>query len=73
MAPDKIKGIMFSKNRKRFVGCAGFPDCKNAYPLPQKGYISKTSKICDKCKTPIIRIKNKGAKAWDICLDIKCR
>ncbi len=65
--------ILFSKNRKRFVGCSGFPDCKNAYPLPQKGYISKTSEICDKCKTPIIRIRNKGKKAWDICLDIKCK
>jgi len=65
--------IMNSKNRKRFVGCSGFPDCKNAYPLPQKGYISNTNNICDKCKTPIIRVKNKGTKAWEICLDIKCQ
>jgi len=64
--------IIFSKNRKRFVGCSGFPDCKNTYPLPQKGFISKTDRVCEECKTPIIQLK-KDKKIWDICLDMKCQ
>jgi DNA topoisomerase-1 len=65
--------LIVSKNKKRFVGCTGYPDCKNSYPLPQKGYISKTDKLCESCKTPIIRVKTKDKKSWDMCLDIKCK
>ena len=64
--------LITSKNKKRFIGCKGYPECKNTYPLPQKGYISKTDKICNNCKTPIIRVKSKGKKSWKMCLDIKC-
>ena len=57
---EKNLRLIVSKNKKRFVGCTGYPDCKNTYPLPQKGGILKTNKICENCKTPIISIKNKG-------------
>ena len=64
--------IRFSKNRKRFVGCTGFPDCKNTYPLPQKGYVNSTSKTCDKCKAPIVRIKAREKRAWELCINPEC-
>ncbi len=65
--------LIISRNKKRFVGCKGYPDCKNTYPLPQKGGISKTDKICDECKTPIVLVKMKGKKPWRMCLDMKCK
>jgi DNA topoisomerase-1 len=65
--------LIISRNKKRFIGCTGYPDCKNTYPLPQKGFISKTDKICEACKTPIIRVKTKGKKPWNMCLDMNCK
>lgn len=64
--------IRTSKKGKRFVGCTGYPECSNTYPLPQKGMIIKTDKICDFCKTPIIKLKIKGKKPWELCLDSSC-
>ena len=64
--------IRTSKNKKRFVGCTGFPSCKNTYSLPQKGAIFVTDKLCKKCNTPIVRIKSKGKKAWELCLNSEC-
>jgi len=64
--------VRFSKNRKRFLGCTGFPDCKNTYPLPQKGYINSTQKTCDACNAPIVRVKAKDKKAWELCVNPEC-
>jgi DNA topoisomerase-1 len=64
--------VRFSKKRKRFVGCTGFPDCKNTYPIPQKGYINPTQKTCSKCNSPIVRIKAKEKRAWELCINPEC-
>ncbi len=64
--------IRMSRRGKRFVGCTGYPKCKNTYPLPQRGVIIKTDRKCDVCKTPVIQLKNSGKKAWEICLDPNC-
>jgi len=64
--------IRMSKKGKRFVGCSGFPNCKNTYSLPQSGDITKTDKRCEKCNTPIVRVKMKGKKVWDLCLNSDC-
>ena len=64
--------IKISRNRKRFVACTGYPECKNTYPLPQKGMIRTTGKICEKCQTPILQIKSKGKRPWEMCLDPEC-
>ena len=64
--------IRMSKKRKRFVGCTGYPDCSNTYSLPQKGGVYKTDKICEACQTPIITVKMKGKKAWNLCLNADC-
>ena len=65
--------IRFSRKGKRFVGCTGFPACKNTYSLPQKGVIEKTDEVCDVCNTPVVRVKMAGKKAWDMCLDADCK
>ena len=64
--------IRMSRKGKRFVGCTGYPRCKNTYPLPQRGVILKTDKQCDVCHTPVIQLKTSGKKAWEICLDPNC-
>ena len=64
--------IRMSRRGKRFVGCTGYPKCKNTYPLPQRGAIIKTEKVCDSCKTPVIQLKTRGKKPWEICLDPEC-
>jgi len=64
--------IRTSKNNKRFVGCTGFPDCKNTYSLPQQGAIYDTGKICEKCNTPIVKVKARGKRAWELCLNSYC-
>jgi len=64
--------IRFSRKGDRFAGCTNFPKCRNAYPLPQKEKITKTDKICDACKAPIIQVKVKGRKSSDMCLNPRC-
>jgi DNA topoisomerase-1 len=64
--------IRTSKSNKRFVGCTGFPDCKNTYSLPQQGGIYDTGKICEKCNAPVVKVKAKGKPAWELCLNSDC-
>jgi DNA topoisomerase I len=64
--------VRVSKKGKRFVGCQGYPDCTNTYSLPQQGGLTMTSQLCDACKTPIVRVKFKGKRHWDLCLNSDC-
>jgi len=66
--------VMFSpKTRKYFVGCTGYKDgCKTGYPLPHGASFQPLNKICDKCKTPIIKVLRKGKRQFNMCLDPKC-
>jgi DNA topoisomerase-1 len=64
--------IRVSKNRKRFVGCTGFPSCKNTYSLPQKGGIITTDHKCKTCNSPIVKVTMTGKKPWSLCLNSDC-
>ena len=64
--------VRISKKRKRFVGCSGFPDCKNTYSLPQNGAIIPTGNACKECSGPVIKVRSKGKKAWELCLNSEC-
>ena len=64
--------VRVSKKNKRFVGCTGFPDCKNTYSLPQKGTLLNTEKTCEECNAPIVKIKSKGKRAWSLCINNNC-
>jgi len=65
---------MFSpKTRKHFVGCSGYKDgCKTSFPLPPRSKFQRLDKICDKCKTPIIRVIRWGRRPFNMCLDPNC-
>jgi len=72
--PKCGKPMMIRKSRKgkRFVGCTGYPDCKNTYSLPQNGGIFSNDKACSECGAPVVRVKAKGKRAWELCLNSEC-
>ncbi|MEA1985851.1 MAG: DNA topoisomerase [Euryarchaeota archaeon] len=44
----------------RFVGCSGYPQCRNTYPLPKKGALSVLrSMTCKKGGLVVIKVGNK--------------
>ena len=60
-------------NGSRFIGCSNYPNCKNSFPLPRDCFIEKTGKICEHCKTPILKIKRKSKRPFNMCLDPNCK
>jgi DNA topoisomerase-1 len=66
--------VMFSpKTRKYFVGCTGYKDgCRTSYPLPHGASFQRMDKVCDKCKTPIIKVIRRGRRPFNMCLDTHC-
>ncbi|QLC49620.1 topoisomerase DNA-binding C4 zinc finger domain-containing protein [Methanolobus zinderi] len=47
-------------DKGRFVGCSGYPSCKNTYPLPKKGALNVLrSKQCEKEGVAVIKVGNK--------------
>ncbi|MGI0043719.1 MAG: DNA topoisomerase, partial [Nitrososphaeraceae archaeon] len=71
-----LKIIKSSKTKKRFVGCSNYSsgECKATAPLPQKGSIRTTGKICSSCRWPVLEnVYSHGAKyRWKFCINIKC-
>ncbi len=63
--------IIRMRNRKQFVGCTGYPDCRNTYPLPQGSYVKSAGKECPSCGKPTIRVK-KGKTHYTMCIDPDC-
>ena len=68
---NKIRIIRSKATKKRFVGCEGYPDCDQTYPLPQRGDIIGTGDICAQCGSPKIKILG-GRRPWVLCLDPHC-
>ena len=56
---------------KQFVGCSTWPNCNNAFPLPQYSKVVPLHKVCEQCKTPKVKVFMKG-KVFEMCLDPKC-
>jgi DNA topoisomerase-1 len=70
----KLLILRSKRTGKRFVGCTNYFEeiCKTSYPLPQKGQIKSSIKLCKKCGCPTVRVVNRGKRAWNLCLDPKC-
>ena len=60
------------KNRSQFVGCKGYPECSNTYPLPD-GKIEPLPEQCDECGAPRVRIIRFRSKPIERCLNPECR
>jgi DNA topoisomerase-1 len=68
---EKLRVIRSKATKKRFVGCQGYPNCDQTYPLPQRGDIIGTDEICPQCGSPKIKILG-GRRPWILCLDPYC-
>jgi len=68
---QKLRVIRSKASKKRFVGCEGYPECGQTYPLPQRGDIIALNESCPQCGTPRIKVLG-GKRPWVICLDPDC-
>lgn len=60
-----------AKNRGQFVGCKGYPECDNTYPLPD-GKIEPLDGQCEECGAPRVRIIRFRSKPIERCLNPEC-
>jgi len=73
-------GIKYSpKNRKYFIACNAYPNCKTTFSLPPYGMIKKlgvdsegNQKKCDKCGFPLLMSLQKGKRPWIFCFNPNC-
>jgi len=68
---NKLRIIRSKATKKRFVGCEGYPECDQTYPLPQRGDIIALDELCPHCGSPKIKILG-GRRPWILCLDPYC-
>jgi DNA topoisomerase-1 len=57
---------------KRFVGCSGYPKCRNSFPLPQRGRIDLHPEKCPACGNMQVNVHHGRRKPWTVCLNPKC-
>ena len=62
----ELRIVRSKKTGKRFVGCSNYPKCTNSFPLPQRGTVTLTKKLCE-CGYPIVRIGR-----WRFCINSNC-
>lgn len=81
--------VLRGKTGKRFVACLGKEGeepkpaaegerprrgCGQTFPLPQRGTIVPTGKVCAECGWPEIKVVGGGGRGrpWVLCIDIDC-
>ncbi|MEM1589679.1 MAG: DNA topoisomerase I [Candidatus Bathyarchaeia archaeon] len=67
--------ILYSrKTRKRFIGCTNYfrKQCNIAFPLPQRGVVRPLGKSCRHCGWPMVQVRIKGKRPWNLCFNPKC-
>ncbi len=69
---NKLRITYSPKNKKFFIACSGYPECKNTYSLPPYGLIKTTGKECEKCGFPTLMALQKGKNPWIFCFNSEC-
>ena len=81
--------VLRGKTGKRFAACVGKEGeeprpaaegerprrgCGQTFPLPQRGTITPTGKVCAECGWPEIKVVGGGGRGrpWVLCVDIDC-
>ena len=82
--------VLRGKTGKRFAACVGKEGeepqqpavegerprrgCGQTFPLPQRGTIVPTGKMCAECGWPEIKVVGGGGRGrpWVLCIDIDC-
>ena len=70
----KLMILRSRKTGKRFIGCTNYFSnlCKTAFPLPQTGAIGTLARSCRTCGLPVVQIRMKGRRPWNLCIDPQC-
>ncbi len=63
--------IIKMKFGKQFIGCSGYPECRNAYPLPTGAFVKPTDQLCKHCAHPMVLVIKKRKK-YSLCIDPNC-
>lgn len=65
--------IKFSpKTRSYFVGCSGYPECGQTYPLPKNSKFEAVEAMCEVCGSPQIKVIQFKKKPQVMCLNPEC-
>jgi DNA topoisomerase I len=68
----RLRIIRSKKTGKRFVGCTNYAKgCRASAPLPQRGILKSTGKVCKTCAWPVIYVRT-GRFPWKLCVNAKC-
>ncbi len=71
---DKCGGslrIIRMKAGRQFIGCSGYPECRNTYPLPTGAFVKITEKICKECGKPVVFVARQKMR-FEMCIDPNC-
>jgi DNA topoisomerase-1 len=60
------------KNRRYFVACNAYPECRNTYSLPPNSLIKKSDKLCEECGFPMLISIRKAKRPWEFCFNKDC-
>jgi len=67
--------ILFSRRtRKRFIGCTNYfkNACQTSFPLPQKGTVKPTGRMCKGCGWPLLFVRGASRRPWNLCFNPTC-
>lgn len=65
--------IKFSpKTKSYFVGCSGYPECGQTYPLPKNAKFEAVSELCAVCGTPQVKVIKFKTRPRIMCLSPDC-
>ncbi|VVB66476.1 Reverse gyrase [Candidatus Gugararchaeum adminiculabundum] len=65
--------LIIMRGGKAFVGCTGYPECHNTYPVPQMALIKPLGKMCEFCHAPMIKVIRRGKRPFDMCITVGCK
>ncbi|RJS78513.1 DNA topoisomerase I [Candidatus Bathyarchaeota archaeon] len=70
----KLLILRSRRTKKRFIGCTNFFKglCKASFPLPQKGTLKPLRKNCKLCGWPLIQVRSRGRRPWNLCFNPEC-
>jgi DNA topoisomerase-1 len=59
------------KSLKRFIRCSNYDVCGTSYPLPQRGALTATDRVCEACGAPKVIVQTSRG-GWEICPNPAC-
>jgi len=72
--PNCKKGMLQIRKGKfgRFIACEKYPKCNHTYKLPVAGLVEVTTKKCETCSFPIVKMIRKAKRPQEVCINTAC-